>query len=407
MAVLHFLRALSNLGLYYTFAGTVAGALGAAWPLALLLVQSGCFALSAAAPLRAMRWARLAALAPAFLMLPVLTLPDRVLALPGLAYLVYLVWREDYALRWGWQADVFSLLWKLFLPFAPVSALFGCQVSVVTQGIPLFLTGAAASVLLLRSIRHGPEIYLQRAYQLRNWLAVAVLLACAYGGSTDWFLRGVDFVYSRVILPVLLGAAMAVGMVCLVVVPMVLYLLLLGLSRLLQREWNLPQFVDGEQIMGQVRETVGVGEDFSGQVLTALGILAAALAVIWLFRWLARRKPVLREDGALPGERQSVPEERRRPRQMLPATYAGRIRGQYRQFLKLCQRRGVELVPSDTSAQVSAKAARWMPDPAALAELEEIYCRARYSGQATAEDLAQVKRLCGALRRAARQGVPC
>ena len=160
MLLMHFLRALSNLGLYYTFAGTVAGAFGASMALANLLAQSACFALSAL--LQRRRWARLAALAPAILLLLGVGTVDRLAALPGLAYLAYLAWQGEYSLRWGWQADVFSLLWKAFLPFAPLSALFGCQESIVTQGMPVFLTAAVSAVLLLRSIRHGPEIYCPR-----------------------------------------------------------------------------------------------------------------------------------------------------------------------------------------------------------------------------------------------------
>lgn len=87
-------------------------------------------------------------------------------------------------------------------------------------------------------------------------------------------------------------------------------------------------------------------------------------------------------------------------REVLPATYAGRIRAQYRRFLKLCRKKGVDLSPSDTSAQVSAKAGRWLADPEVLSDLEAIYCRARYDNQATREDLAEVKRLCGQVRKA-------
>ena len=47
MVLMYFLRALEELGLYYAFAGTVAGARGASMAMAVLLVQSGCFALSA------------------------------------------------------------------------------------------------------------------------------------------------------------------------------------------------------------------------------------------------------------------------------------------------------------------------------------------------------------------------
>ena len=59
----------------------------------------------------------------------------------------------------------------------------------------------------------------------------------------------------------------------------------------------------------------------------------------------------------------------------------------------------MELSPSDTCAQISAKAGRWLADPEVLAALEEIYRRARYNNQASREDLAQARRLCGRLKK--------
>ena len=90
MVLMYFLRALEELGLYYAFAGTVAGARGASMTMAVLLVQSGCFALSAL--LRNRRWARLAALLPAAVLLFFAGGPDRIMSLPGFAYLVCLAW---------------------------------------------------------------------------------------------------------------------------------------------------------------------------------------------------------------------------------------------------------------------------------------------------------------------------
>lgn len=404
MALMHVLRALSDLGLYYAFAGTVAGALGASWTWPLLLVQSGCYALSAA--LRRWKWARLAALAPAaaMLLLPGLGGSDRILALPALADLVYLAWREDYELRWERQADVFSLLWKGFLIFAPVSALFGCHESVVTQGMPAFLTAAAASVLLLRSVRHGPAIYRQRAYQLRNWLAVAWVLLCAYLAGTDWFLRWAGLAYDRVVLPALLGIVMVVGMVCLAAVQAAVWLIRWIFSLFERSEGELPGLAGilGSDIR-QLQELTGVGEEnLSGVIMAALGILAAGLAAWWLLR---PRPATGEEPSTRQGERTVSSERAGRGSIRLPNTWAGRVRAQYRQFLKLCRRRGVDLSLSDTSAEVRSKAARRAADWETLAdlrELEAIYRRARYNNQASREDLAQAKRLCGRLKRAIR-----
>lgn len=394
MIVMCFLRALGELGLYYALAGTVAGSWGASRALPLLLAQSGCYALSAVFQDR--RRPRLAALLPAACLLPLLGGTDRVVSLPPLAYLVCLAWRGDYCLRWERQADVFSLLWKIFLPFVPLAALFGCYEGVVSQGLPVFLAAASASILLLRSIRHGPEIYCRRAYQARNWLALALLLAGACLAGTDLFMGGMAWVYNAVVVPLLLGLAMAVGLVLAAVLPAIYRFI----YHFLQDERAVITFPAGEEDFSDLAQSlVGADEDVSRRLLPALGIVAAAAAVFLLFRWLLRRRPGPSWDAApLQGERRSAAAEPAR-RSVLPATYAGRVRAQYRQFLRLCRRRGGELSPSDTCAQISAKAGRWLADPEVLVALEEIYRRARYNNQASREDLAQARRLCGRLKK--------
>lgn len=393
MVLMYFLRALEELGLYYAFAGTVAGAQGASMTMAVLLVQSGCFTLSAL--LRNRRWARLAALLPAAVLLVFSGGPDRIMSLPGLAYLICLAWLEDYHLRWARQADVFSLMWKLFLPFIPLAALFGALEGLTSQGLPVFLTAAVSSALLLRSIRHGPEIYCRRAYQVRNWLAVAAMLAGACLASMDWFLGCISWIYDNVVTPLLLGLAMAVGLVLTVVMPL-FYQLLANLFWENDIDIAFPAGEAGP--LDLARELAGESGNLGGRVLAALGIVAAALAVFLLFRWLLRRRPGPEAEAISWGERRTVAAEPPR-REVLPATYAGRIRAQYRRFLKLCRKKGVEISPSDTSAQVSAKAGRWLADPEVLSALEAIYCRARYDNQATREDLAEMKRLWGQVRK--------
>lgn len=398
MVLMYFLRALEELGLYYAFAGTVAGARGASMTMAVLLVQSGCFALSAL--LRNRRWARLAALLPAAVLLFFAGGPDRIMSLPGLAYLVCLAWLGDYHLRWARQTNVFSLMWKLFLPFIPLAALFGAFEGLAGQGLPVFLTAAVSSVLLLRSIRHGPEIYCQRLYQARNWLAVSLLLAGAWLASTDWSVACMEFVYSRVIVPVLLGIAMAVGIAVMVVVP-VLLRLVVGLVNLLFQngEAQPPALSSFDDILIKAQEMAGVNEGFSEEFLTALVILASAGAALWLFRWMVRRRPGPEGEVSAQMERVPLPEEHKEERTVLPATHAGRVRSQYRRFLKLCQKNGVELAPADTSAEVSDKAAVWTADRTDLEALEGIYRRARYNGQASREDAAEAKRLYAKLRK--------
>lgn len=393
MILMHFLRALADLGLYYAFAGAIAWCFGGSLALAALLLQSGCFALSSA--LRAKRWARLLALLPAagFFLLPGGSWADRAAALPGLAYLLCLAWTDGYELSWGRQADVFSAYWS-FLVFAPVFALCWDWQGVLNQGIPAMLLAAAASVLLLRSIRHGPKVYRQRSYQILNWISVAMVLVLAWLASTDWFLAGVGYLYTHLVVPVMLGLAMLIGLIAMVLIAP------LQLLAHQQREKYIPP--SRGTLLAEAEGEMWAAGGPLDTLLPLLGALLAVAAVALFFRWLMRRRGAEPEQSLGPGAARTFhPEEPRRPRrQALPYTYAGRIRGQYRQFLKHCRKRGIELEPADTSTEVSRKALRHLPGQAErLEEFRLLYQRARYRGEATREELHQAKRLYSQLKK--------
>lgn len=404
MILMHFLRALAELGFYYAFAGTIARNFGGFLALVGLLLLSGCFALSGF--LREKKWARLLALAPAagFFLLPGGGMADWIAYLPGLAYVLYLAWTEDYALSWMRQADIFFAFW-VFPLFALFFTVFQGWQSLLAQGIPAFLMAASASVLLLRSIRHGPDIYLQRAYQALNWVSVILLLGFSWLASTDWFLGGVGFVYSHFVMPLLLGLAMLVGLLILLLfelfpwlIQLFLYLIFLLFGK---KDKSVPQFAD-EPLFGDSEMRIRQIQDLLDQLLPLLGILAAAAALAFFFWWLMwRRDPDPERASGLRVSRSphSGNPDRKRS-QALPRTYAGRIRGQYRRFLRHCRKRGIEIEASDTSEEVEAKARRRLVDRGAeLADLRLLYRKARYQGTATREEYARVKKLCGELQK--------
>lgn len=396
MILMHFLRALAELGFYYAFAGTIARSFGGSLALVGLLLLSGCFALSGR--LREKKWARLLALAPAagFFLLPGGGMADWIAFLPGLAYVLYLAWTEDYALSWTRQADIFFAFW-IFPLFALVFTVYQGWQSLLAQGIPAFLMAASASVLLLRSIRHGPDVYLQRAYQALNWVSVILLLGCCWLASTDWFLGGVGFVYSHFVMPLLLGLAMLVGLLVLLLAelfPWLIRFLVHLITR--QKDRPIPQAPD-EPLFGDSEARLQQIQNLLDQLLPLLGILAAAAALAFFFWWLMwRRDPDPERASGLRVSRSLLAENPdKKRRQALPRTYAGRIRGQYRRFLRHCRKRGIEIEPSDTSEEVEAKALRCLADRGAeLAELRQLYRKARYQGTATREEYVRAKKLC-------------
>lgn len=76
-----------------------------------------------------------------------------------------------------------------------------------------------------------------------------------------------------------------------------------------------------------------------------------------------------------------------------------RVRQQYRAFLRLCQKRGMELSPSNTSADIGQSAARVLGPDLPLEEIGALYRRARYQGTASRADAAQMKKLCAQVKR--------
>lgn len=397
MILMYFLRGLSELGFYYALAGTVAACFGGTRALWALLLQSACFALSAALQKRGrVRW--LAVLpAAALFFLPGAVWADRIAALPGLGYLIWMVWKEDYALSWSRQMDVFSVLWKVCPLFGLVFAVYGGVDSVAGQGLPAFLLAAVASVLLLRSIRHGPEVYRQRPYQLFNIISVALLLGLAWLAGTDWFLSGLGAVYTWLIAPVLQAVFLAAGAAGAVVF-LLLYRLILWLISLTSKEpWvEMEMAAAQDELAVKAGELTSGGADWLGRIAVLLAVAAGAAALFFFFRWMTRRQAERTWTTGGAGRFSPVEDARRRVSPRLPRTYAGRIRGQYRRFLRQCQKQGIEIEPSDTSEEVEAKVLRRLPGRGAeLAELRRLYRKARYQGTATREDYARVKKLCG------------
>ncbi len=400
MVILCVLRALADLGVYYAFAGTLACVFGGERTLPALLLLSGCYALSSA--LRKRKWARLLALAPGLLcfLLPGVSAADRVACLFPLVYCIYLAWTGEYSLNWGRQADVFSLFWKAFAVFAILMAAIGCGNAVLSVGLPVAILTAAASVLLLRTLRHAPEVYLQRAFQMYNFAAVALLLAAACLIGSRWLLRGaaalVKLAYDHVLAPLLLGLFTVIGRLCIAVMPESVEVF----GRLLENisDWFGPA-ESVEPGAGAVGDAAAAG--LTQRVFTALAILAVLVVLCLLFRWLVRRRA--EETAGLPDTEART--ERAAPvRQATPRTSTAvhRIRSQYRSFLKLCRQQGIVLTESDTSEEISRKAAARFPEQEALTELCSLYQKARYHLEATQEDAAQAKRLCARLKRSLR-----
>ena len=394
MTILYFLRALSELGVYYTLAGTAAALFGGQLQLELLLLQSACFALSGV--LRERRALRLAALLPC--LLPLLLpgpMADRLLALPSALYLVYLAQADSYCLSWEHHRDLFNRLYHVVLPAAVALSLFQIRY-LLTTGAAVALLTAAASVLLMRSLRHEAEVYLQPRYQMRNAAGVALLGLGALVLGSKWTLLAARFLavnlYEYVFIPLFTAVGMLIG-VFFIWIP------------------KLFNFHNGDQEDLSETWIVGAGEEeelpgavspeFLLQILIAVVVVITLVTVfVLLYRWWQNRE----EEGvdASPLERRDLPgtvRGRGGQRSLLGSSAVLRIRRLYREFLRTCRKRGVKFGPSSTSGEISDQAAQVLGPELPLTDIRDIYRRARYLGRASRADAARLRKLCDQVKR--------
>ena len=404
MVMMHGLRSLTELSFYYAFASFIAVCGGARYALAGLLLQTACF--TASAVLEKRRWLRMAALLPMalFWLLPEVPLADTLLYLPPAAYLIRQAYDGNYPLEWGRQVELFSLFWKVYTPIAFIALLIGMLSQLSRASMPSALMMLVGSVLLMRSLRHEPEIYCQKWYQLFNAATAAVVIAVAGFMSSKAFLEmcvsAAATVYNTLALPVLI-LALTVFVYFLHAVAWLISLLNLQVPALKN---DTPKL----QLEGLAKELgldQGSGKPVGEEFLILLCVLVVVVLLYFFFRWMARlgwgekRSPEAREERIDFGGEPEVKKEKARP-----GSPVQRVRAQYRKFLKLYVSVGGELDIAHTSLDVEQEAGRHRFVPEALEELRAIYIRARYGEHADAKDVSRAKELYAALKKERRGG---
>ena len=206
MITIVFLKALCDLGFYFTFAGLIAVSFGAssALLLAAMPIQALSFAGAYALRKSRLRFVPLGLLLLCWL-LPGAGLPEYAAFAPPAAYLIWLAAKGLFFPEWSHQADIFSRFWKSFFPFLLLALIFGGAEAVTAITIPAGAITLLCSVLLNRTLRHDPEVYCERRCQLLNLAVVAGAGLCAFLLSTPVFLQGcltaLKAVYSYLICP--------------------------------------------------------------------------------------------------------------------------------------------------------------------------------------------------------------
>lgn len=396
MLTLVFMKIAADLALYYTFAGFFAALFGASSGVMLLILaaQAVIFTLSyAARGVGRRRFLPLLLLALCWLV-PGAGLADRIVIAPPALYTVYLAAKNIYEPDRFQQADIFSVFWKVMAGFSVFCALFGKTELVKSMVLPAGLIVLVCSVLLMRSLRHEPQVYCQVRYQAMNVLLICAACVCTLILSSDAFLGTclmiLRTVYNWVISPVLM---------------LVIYLIILIVQVFI---WLFSFFEFGELVspdregameMPDFQELLGLeqsGQSAAGQwldrIAAAIVILAAAAVVILVFRALSKRKIARQSARAAREVRTGLTQRKERPDDIPAGSPAGRVRAQYRKFLKLFSAQALEREKSDTSLDISRRC-RGTFDDQSVGELRSLYIEARYGGRATREDVQRAKKL--------------
>ena len=432
MEFMMFCRMLVEISFYYSFAGAAAAHFGGGETVLPALLLSVCYILCellekhVTAPSAerlqkagrgesggAGRFFRYLGLLPAvfWLLLPGMAPADRICFLFPFAYLAAVIWRKDFTLSRYRQTDVFSTFWKAYGIFALTLTIFGGSALLETT-VPAALVTAAGSVLLLRALRHGPEVWRHRDYQLRSLFETGFLIAAAWALSRDAVLELLKTVaaavWNRLLVPVLTVVIVAFSVVFTWLFQLLRYLLTLG-HREPQDIGEILQHFTGQ---GEaLTETVVVSDDGSPVwqiVFFVIGILALVILAAVFFRWLLMRAPG-EEHAAEQVEKidHTPPPEDRKAGGIFRNTPAHRIREHYRSYLRCFERQGGTRLPSDTSRELARKTLELAKGTQEgeetlnmhLGRMREIYLRARYRQEVREEDPAEMKRQTSAVKK--------
>lgn len=402
MVIMNILRMLVDLSFYAAFAGLIAAGQGGTGAMGGMLLQSLCFGLSALGGKK--RVARLACLLPMALCWVIWRANpvDCILMAPAGAYVIWLVWRGEYALDQERQQRLFTLFWKLALAAILFGFFVGAGEDVTGVTVPYTVMMLVGSVFLMRSLRHEPEIYSGRNYQLVNGAAILAVAVVGYLMSARAVLNGVaaavGLLYRNIVLPVVY---LFLGLLLMVLK------LVSGLFRNLEL---VPVGNEGNNGAGDIdissllAETGAPGTlaELVRKMLVVLLICAGALLLALFFRWLNGKTGTPRERIRERELRVNVAEQT--PGKETRGSPAVRsIRAQYRKFLKLCVRQGMQLKPDTTSLDVN-QFAQGLPGAAeASGEIRGIYLLARYGNKADRETVRKMKNLLDQTRKGSSQ----
>jgi len=412
MVLLNILRMIADVAFYGAFAGFVGAHFDGSGAMLGAVLLCVLFGLSWLGGKR--RWLRM------LILLPIVGVgylyrsnpADCIVLFPPAVYIVWLVWRNDYPLQYERQHQLFQAFWKAFLIAGLLFFLWervAGNTYVVDVMMPYGMLMLVASVLLMRTLRHDKEVYLQRQYQLMNYSLVGLFLLAAGFLSSDLFLNTclvvLRFVYGLLLKPIL--------QVLLKILEKIIWVICMVISLIAPKSaFDFPEGGFGIDMGGNADpvldslELEGMARD-DFPWLAVLGWCLLAVGLLVFFRWLRQHS----KDPAVTEELVEIREDEA-PIPLFRRSWASRkgetsethkIRSQYKSFLKWCGKQGVAARAHNTSLEIHWKISEPTGCEATSAEIRKLYISARYAGRADQEDAKRMKKLCAQIRQEAKE----
>ena len=403
MILLNTLRMAVDVSFYGTVAGFVAAQFSGSGALIAAMLQCLCFGLSCIG--KQNRFLRVLFLLPMVSgwILCKNSTADCVFLIPTAIYIFYLVWKNDYVLELYRQRQVFQLSWKTVVIFSIAMVLSGNVDSVTNITLPYAAVMLISSILLMRALRHDPEVYCQKTYQLVNASALALIAVISLVLSSETmqncYHSACSFLFRKVIQPVLellLTACMTI---------------LGGLFQLLSFLPFLPDLslswqsveITGEsagELLGNYQPGKESGRGFH-IFLCCLLVIICVLVLLGFFRWLNKRSGYRNTAVTRTVISQSSP-IRESKKQEPESSSVRKIRNLYRDFLKWYSKHVRKTEPSTTTLDIH----QWTEASTGLGEtssrIRDLYINARYANKADSAQVHEMKELCSEMKKTSR-----
>ena len=392
MSLIFSLKMLCDLCIYYSFAGFLATFYNGRSDLRVLILPVIAAAVSVMLRDKGnLRYLAPLLLIPAFLRSFILV--DILLLLPPTIYLITLIIHLDqFSGRFDYS-DIFSAYARLYPVFALIMA-FNWSERLLTSSLPFALMFFISGVLLLRILRHNPEVVFNQRFLLNNSLGILIATTAGIFLGSPWsvylYKSILSNFYFRVVAPILIFFV-----TCVVYILRPLFALIESMANRSTVEEVLTLSGEFEQI-----EYEEVLLRQSSDFLRAVFYLAVISLLIYLTYRLFKKLNVYQMKDEIDG---GVTQRRYSLAAGESSTASNRgsnpIREVYRRYILMCQRDGFKLEKFTTSADLAHHSLNRVPGSDLPQRLRDIYIAVRYGDlPAGREEIDQAKSIISILR---------